>query len=48
MQVAGEGSKWDLLSAEQSIFHDDGIGKAELRIKGSEPDESPRNIMNKQ
>ena len=31
-QVADEGSAWDLLSPEQSIFHDDGIGKAELKF----------------
>ncbi|WP_394203376.1 RHS repeat domain-containing protein [Marinagarivorans algicola] len=31
-QATGEGSQWDLLSPEQSIFHDDGIGKAELKF----------------
>ena len=31
-QAIAEGSEWQLLSKEQSIFHDDGIGKAELKF----------------
>ena len=30
-QATGEGSQWNLLSPEESVFHDDGVGNAELK-----------------
>lgn len=31
-QATGQGSEWTLLSPEQSIFHDNGVGKPELKF----------------
>ncbi|MCX2783662.1 PQQ-binding-like beta-propeller repeat protein [Microbulbifer thermotolerans] len=31
-QATGKGSEWDLLPPEQSIFHDNGVGKPELKF----------------